>query len=83
MTFVANYFELPDADASLNMRKEIPADPSIFEQPSQRILMKEAEKPAACPISASIEEKKVIESDAFLYRRETLVAELLPTIQEP
>ena len=47
MTFVANYFELPDADASLNMRKEMPADPSIVEQPSQRILMNEAEKPSA------------------------------------
>ena len=47
MTFVANYFELPDADASLNMRKEIPSDPSTVEQPSQRILIEEAEKPSA------------------------------------
>lgn len=47
MTFVANHFELPDADASLNMRKEIPPDPSTVEQPSQRILIEEAEKPSA------------------------------------
>ena len=42
MTFVANHFELPDADASLNLRKEIPPDPSTVEQPSHRSLI---EKP--------------------------------------